>query len=133
MKKLNIINLICVGVALALEIIPFGIQMKWADFFFEKYTYHSYFDLTVWGYGDMGPFICGILTSVVFAMLIARLFFKPHKSYNLAMCVLSVAGATFSVIPSFFGSYTLIGLIITILLGVSTEISALMFMNKENK
>lgn len=133
MKKLNIINLILVGIALTLEIIPFGVRMKWADFFFERYTYHSYFDLTLWGYGDMGPFICGILTSVMFIMLFVRLFFKPHKSYLVVICVLGVAAATVSVIPAFFGSYTIIGLIITILLGAATEVTALMHMSKDNK
>ena len=133
MKKLNIINLIFVGIALVLEIIPYGVRMKWADFFFEKYTFHSYFDLTLWGYGDVGPFLCGILTAVVFVMLALLLFFKPHRVYIIFICILTVGAAIFSTIPSFFGSYTLVGLIITVILGVSTEISALMYMDRTDK
>lgn len=130
MKKLNIINLICVGIALILEIIPYGIKMKWADFFFEKFTLHSYFDLTPWAYGDTGPFLCGIFTAVIFIMLLLRLFVRPHKSYLVIICALTITAAIFSAVPAFFGSYTLIGLFITILLGVSTEVTALMCMER---
>lgn len=129
MKKLKILNVVFVSVALILEILPFGVKMKWADFFYEKSTYHSYFDLTVWGYGDMGPFICGILTSVLLIMLVLTFFKKPKKAYLFSVCAIGLCTTMVSVIPAFYDSYTLIGLIITVILGASTELSVMMYMN----
>ena len=131
MKKLKIVNLICLASALVLEILPYGVKMKWADFFYENYTYHSYFDLTVWGYGDMGPFLCGALTVIILGMLFATLFFKPKKPYLFSLCALGIAAVMLSIVPTFFGSYTVFGLIITALLVVSAELNIMIYLNNK--
>lgn len=134
MKKLRIANLICVCLALVLEILPFGVRMKWADFFYENSTYHSYFDLTVWGYGDMAPFLCGIFTIAIIVLLSIWLFREQSRAYSLILCAVSLVTVILSIVPAFFDSYTLFGLIITILLAVSTEMSILAFLDyKKNK
>lgn len=134
MKKLKIANLICVCVALVLEILPFSVRMKWADFFYENSTYHSYFDLTVWGYGDMGPFLCGIFTIAIIALLAIWLFKEQKRAYSFALCAVGLVTVMLSIVPAFFDSYTLFGLIITVLLSVSTEMSILTFLDyKKNK
>ena len=131
MKKLNIINLICVGVALALEIIPYSIKMNWENFFYETSTFHSYFDPQVWENGDKGSIFCGIITAILFVMVLLRLFIKPHRAYIVVMCVLAVSGAMLSAFPVLFDAYTLMGLAITILLGASCEVSVLMHMEQK--
>ena len=131
MKKLKIVNLVCLLAALVLEILPWGVKMKWADFFAERYTFHSYFDLTVWGYGDMGPFLCGALTVIILGMLFATLFFKPKRAYLFSLCALCIAAVMMSVIPTFFGSYTVLGLIITALLIVSAEINIIAYIKNK--
>lgn len=134
MKKLKIANLICVCVALALEILPFSVRMKWADFFYENSTYHSYFDLTVWGYGDMGPFLCGLFTVTIIVLLAVSLFKKTNRTYSFVLCAVGLVTVMLSIVPAFFDSYTLFGLIITILLSVSTEMSIIAFLDyKKNK
>ena len=131
MKKLKIANLICVCVALVLEVLPFGVCLKWADFYYENATYHSYFDLTVWGYGDMGPFLCGLFTVAVIGLLTFSLFKKTNRTYSFALSAVGLVTAMLSTVPAFFGSYTVFGLIITILLAVSTEISIITFLNQK--
>ena len=131
MKKLKIVNIITVLAALVLEILPYGVRMKWADFYLERYTFHSYFDLTVWGYGDMGPFVCGVLTSVMLIMLCVSLFLNPKKQYNIVLIAVSISAAMLSVVPSFFGSYTVVGLVITTLLIVSSELSVVSYIKNK--
>ncbi|MBQ8145609.1 MAG: hypothetical protein IJ039_02395 [Clostridia bacterium] len=129
MKK-KIVSLVSLAIALILEIIPYGVRLKWADFYAERYTSHSYFSLIPWGYGDMGPFLCGILTVVLLLMLSATLILKEKKWYSLTVAILNLIAVILSIIPAFFNSYTLIGFIITVLLAVSCEINLMIHINK---
>ncbi|MBO4983519.1 MAG: hypothetical protein J6D23_05625 [Clostridia bacterium] len=129
MKK-KIVSLSMLTVALILEIIPYGVRLKWADFYVERYTSHSYFSLIPWGYGDIGPFLCGILTIALMAMLTIALFIKEKKGYSLAIVIINLIAVIMSLIPTFFNSYTLIGFIITVLLAVSCEINLMIHINK---
>ena len=131
MKKLKILNLASLIIALVLEILPFGVKMVWAGFFEEQVTYHSYFDLTVWGYGDMGPFLCAVLTCVAVIMLFISLFKNVQKPYMICVCAISLASTMLSVVPALFNSYTLMGLIITALLAASTELSIMQCIEKK--
>ncbi len=127
MKK-KIISLSSLVIALIFEIIPYGVRLKWADFYAERYTSHSYFSLIPWGYGDMGPFLCGILTVVLLLMLSGTLIFKEKKGYSLAVVIINLIAVIMSIIPAFFNSYTLIGFIITVLLALSCEINLMIHM-----
>ena len=90
--------------------------------------------MTVWGYGDMGPFLCGIFTIAIIALLAIWLFKEQKRAYSLALCAVGLVTVMLSIVPAFFDSYTLFGLIITILLSVSTEMSILAFLDyKKNK
>ena len=126
----KIINISMLAIALVLEIIPYGVRLKWADFYVKRYTNHSYFSLIPWGYGDMGPFLCGILTVALLIMVSATLIFKEKKSYTLAVVIVNLIAVVMSIVPALFNSYTLIGFIITVLLAVSCEINLMIHINK---
>ena len=127
--KIKIVNLVCAAVALVLEILPFGIIMDMESFYQES-KYYSYFHTDVWNYGDIAPMICGILTSIIFCMAVAVMFFKPHRSYTLSMAILSFAAVVISLIPTLYGTYSVFGLIITLCLSANVELCAMIFVNK---
>ena len=129
MKK-KIVSISSLVIALVLEIIPYGVRLKWADFYVERYTNHSYFSLIPWGYGDMGPFLCGILTVALLIMVSATLIFKEKKGYTLGIVIVNLIAVVMSIVPALFNSYTLIGFIITVLLAVSCEINLMIHINK---
>ena len=129
MKK-KIVSISALVIALVLEIIPYGVRLKWADFYVERYTNHSYFSLIPWGYGDMGPFLCGILTVALLIMVSATLIFKEKKGFTLAVVIVNLIAVVMSIVPALFSSYTLIGFIITVLLAVSCEINLMIHINK---
>lgn len=129
MKKTKIASIICAGIALVLEILPFGIIMKW-DSFYQESTFHSYFDLTVFGYGNIGPFFCAILTSILFCVMLAEFFFKPNKVYYLIEGIIAFATVILSLLPTFYEAYSIFGIIITISLSVSMELCIMRFLNE---
>ena len=125
MKKTKIIGTVFLLIALILEIIPYGIKMKWADQFTKRVTYHSYFDGIVWGYGDIAPLCASVLTVVILIMLTVSIFVNCQRAYTLALSVLSLITVILSIVPVLFDSYTLIGGIITACLCVAFEITVL--------
>lgn len=113
-----------------MEIIPIGIVINWGGYY-QPYTFHSYFDLDVWNNGDMGPFLCGIFTIIVFCMTLLTLVFKLHRSYLLANAALTLTTVILSLIPTFFDEYSVFGVIISVLLSVATELNILVFLDKK--
>ena len=134
MKKLKITNISLLGVALLVEALFKGVKVEWLSFFYESETYHSFFDLTVWESGNVGPFLCAIFTGVLFCMAVVSLVLNPGRIYYLSMAAVTLVAVVFSLISTFYGAYTLIGLIVTVLLSVSLELCAMMYldMKKEN-
>lgn len=128
MKKFKIINACVLAIALVLEILPYGGRLNWGNFFFESTSYHSYFDLFLWENGNIGPFFCGILTSLLLLLAIASIFVKTNKFYLFSMCAISLVTTMVSIAPTFQNTYTLVGLVITILLGASAELSIVCYM-----
>ena len=129
MKKVRIAGCICAFLALVLEILPFGIIMKW-DGFYREASFHSYFDTEVFGYGNIGPFFCAVLTSVLFCMMLSTLFFKVHRAYTLSVCVIAFVTVVFSLTPTLYNQYSIFGVIITLLLSVSAELFTMAYINR---
>ena len=123
MNKFKITNLIALTAALILEILPYGGRLNWESFFFESVSYHSYFDLTLWKYENTSPLFCGILTCILLLLSVTAMFTKPRKFYFFSASAIALVTTMISVVPTFQNAYTLVGLIITILLGVATEMS----------
>ncbi|MBO5312708.1 MAG: hypothetical protein J6B29_01955 [Clostridia bacterium] len=126
MKKYKITGAVTAFIALVLEIIPYGVKMHWGDIYVERNTFHSYFDMLVWGYGDTAPFFTGLLTLAIFVLFAVSIFIKEHKVYRISLCLLSFTAVILSIVPSMFNSYTLIGGIITVALSISAEMTLLM-------
>ena len=133
MKKNRIVSIICVGIALLLEILPFGIIVKGDNSFYQEATFHSYFDVGLFEYGNIGPFFCAILTSILLCMLIAEAFFKPNKIYFLLESAFTLATVILSLLPTFFEAYSIFGVIITVCLSVATEINVIQYLNERKK
>ena len=130
MKKIKIVSIVCVGIALVLEILPFSVISKATNSFYQEATFHSYFDLTVFEYGNIGPFFCGVLTSILFCLMLAEFFFKPNKTYTLSVSAVTFATVILSLLPTFYEAYSIFGVIITVCLSVSTELSIMRYLNE---
>ena len=125
-------------ITLILEILPYGAVCNYArpatdgsiGHFRELY---SYFDLTVFKHGNIGPFFCAVLTAVLFGMMLSSMFFKAHKAYTLFVCTLAFSTVVLSLTPTLFGQYSLYGLIVTVLLSLSAEMWTMAYINREKK
>ena len=116
-----------------MQILPFGVIMKWDNMFEQTVTYHSYFDLLVFGYGDVGPFFCAVLTIAALVMMLCSVFVKALKNnwiYHLAFSMVTFVSVIMSLIPTFFGAYSIFGLFITICLSVATELNFMQYINR---
>ena len=134
MKKTRIASTISIGIALIIQMLPIGIIMSWHETFEKAVTYHSYFDLLVWRYGDVGPFLCAMLTTVALCMALAFHFVKPIKSderFSLLIALVCFVSVIFSLLPTFYGSYSIFGVIITVCLSVATELNFMQFINRK--
>mgnify|MGYP003377699347 CR=1 FL=1 len=95
--------LLPVLLALAGEALPYGVVLIFAAGPTERLRQtFSYFDLTPVGYGNIGPFVTGILTFilVVLALLYAL---RPSKVRKKRLQVLSLAAFVTSLLPLCFG------------------------------
>lgn len=81
-----------------------------------RYTY-SYFDLTPFGYANVGPFITAVLTCVLLVLAVIRIF-KPSKGLNIAIMAVSGIAAAASIMPIMYETdcITVIGIAITAIL-----------------
>ncbi len=130
MKKVKIASAVCVFIALVLEILPFGVIMRW-DSFYQEATYHSYFDLKVFEEGDIGPFFCALLTAILLVMSVLPIFLKFKDVYVLATAFVALAAVVLSLIPTFYNGYSIFGLFITIALSVATELNFMQYVNRK--
>lgn len=133
MKKLRIINISCLAVALILQIIPYGISLKWEGFFFESITYHSYFDSSIIEKVSIAPMLCGIFTSILVALIAIAFFVRVGKLYLFSTCAVGLAAVILSIIPAFYSAYTLMGLIASVLLAASMELTVMMYLELNKK
>lgn len=101
--------------ALILELLPNGVEMHFLSPEGEPWgkTY-SYFDLTPFGYANVGPFITAILTCVLIVLAVICIS-KPRKGLNIAIMAVSGIAVAASLLPLIFGTdcITVIGILIT--------------------
>lgn len=105
-------------VALVLEILPYGAVLNFANPEGEPWRkVYSYFDLTLYGYANFGPFITAILTGALLVLAVIYLF---HARKGLITAVKSVSGiaTAASLMPLMYGFdyITVIGIAITVML-----------------
>ncbi|MBR2615484.1 MAG: hypothetical protein IKC69_02275 [Clostridia bacterium] len=103
MKIKKTVATVLAGAALILELLPFGVILRFANPEGEPWRRsYSYFDLTPYGYGNVTPIMTGILTVLAVVYGILSLVSEKEKTENSAF-LLTLAGAVFSVVPFFRG------------------------------
>lgn len=104
--------------ALILELLPNGVEMHFLSPEGEPWRYtYSYFDMTPFGYANVGPFITAVLTCVLLVLAVIRIF-KPSKGLNIAIMAVSGIAAAASIMPIMYETdcITVIGIAITAIL-----------------
>lgn len=121
---LESVSLGALAAALVLEALPNGVVMQWAMPPGEspKYSMYSYFALTPFGYGNFPPLITAVMTVVVtiftvIVMLSGKRFVKPRNVLFVCIIVTAVISACNFLYG--FGSVTMVGVLITLLLVIS--------------
>lgn len=101
-------------IAVILEMLPFGAVLSFATPEKTVVNTYSYFDLTVFGYANFGPFLTSVL-SCVLAVLCCIGLFVSSKGIRVAITVISFAATAFSLMPLMFGIgyYTFVAFCIT--------------------
>ncbi len=123
MKGMKIASLATTILLIALELLPFGIKMKWVDSGgMSSTSYHSYFESIPWGYGNVGPLICAILTVVTLSLILLSFFIEQSKPFYLVLCILPWLALVGSLSSIAFGAYTLFSGIISAILIVLAEL-----------
>ncbi|MEG1996240.1 MAG: hypothetical protein RR036_01880 [Oscillospiraceae bacterium] len=132
MKKLKILNFITLLFIIVLEILPWGAVCNFkagpSSAASEVRKTFSYFDLTPFGYANVGPFLTAILSCIIALLLVVALFITIKKPYINAIFTLSVAALITSIAPMFYGLhfYSITGMIISLLILVSIVLCILM-------
>lgn len=120
LKILRIVGIVAATLCFMLEITPYGIVISVANI----KSYHSYFDISAWASGIIGPFFCGILTVAIVALGIGELFLKKaSKHFSMTISIVSGTCVVFSFMPLLFDAYTLIGGMISALLLCVLEVN----------
>ncbi len=107
-------------IAIILEIIPFGAVLIFPmDEHKQLKMFYSYFSLTPYGYGNIGPFITAILSCLLLALTIIFILTKNSKLKVLIIIMSALAFAT-SFMPLLFGIeyFTVLGAGISVVLAV---------------
>lgn len=118
LKKI-ILTILCL-VTLALELMPYGVVLNFANPEGEPWRKtFSYFDMTPFGYANFGPFLTAVLTCALLVFLFIG-YFKFSNGMNTAIRTISGFAIVTSLLPLMFGlSYaTVIGVSITVLLAL---------------
>ena len=117
-------------VTLVLEILPYGAVCLFANPAGESWrkTY-SYFDLTPFGYAHFSPLITGILTCVLFVLLIVSLVTKRKLQTSILWA--SAMATAISIFPISLGIeyISIVGILISALLFIT---ALLAFLSKRN-
>ncbi len=134
MKKRLYVLLLPV-ITLILEMLPFGVKMKFAPSETERIIKEfAYFDPISFGYGNPWPFFTSILTVVILALLIIYVI-KSNKNIFIASKIITAAtilislGALLVAIPEF----TALAVIIPITLLLELIILFIPFNKVSNK
>ena len=126
-RKQTIIVFAVLIVILVLELLPYGIVLEFAhispDLSISYYEQHfSYFDLIVYGYGNVGALFTAILTCVLLVISIINLLVDNDK-IKTTIKIVSLIALVASLAPLIVNSYSVIGGVISLLLLVIVVIS----------
>ena len=119
MKKTKIISLILIIAVLVLEILPYGAVCNFigdpeANITI-RHTY-SYFDLTPYGYANLGPFLTAILSCILTILIVVP--GSDKVNLNKPIAIISAIAVITSLMPLLYGLnfYSFVGALITLLL-----------------
>ena len=126
-RKQSIIVFAVLIVILVLELLPYGIVLEFGhlspDLSISYYEQHfSYFDLIVYGYGNVGALFTAILTCVLLVLSIINLLVDNDK-IKTTIKIVSLIALVASLAPLIVNSYSVIGGVISLLLLVIVVIS----------
>lgn len=120
-RYLSWLIILTLAAVLVLACLPEGVEMHFMAPPEEDVPYYvsfaPYFSLLPYGYGNFGPLITAVLAAIAFVLSVIRLFCGSRKILSVVF-ILSIIAAVVSVTPMIFGSYTLIGGFITVMLAV---------------
>lgn len=123
MKK-RLLLLIPPVVSFILELLPYGVILKFADGPDSTFTEtYSYFSLLPFGYAVFGPLIAAVLTCAMFAVTVIYVFTANRWLRNTTM-VLAMITALLSVSPALYGleRLSIINAVVALLLSVEAVI-----------
>ena len=120
---LEFISLGALAAAIILEILPNGVVLWWArpdgD---PRPSYYSYFNPLPYGMANFSPLITAGLTVIITILtIIAIILGSKHTKFRNALFICLIVTTTISMCPVLYGFkyVTLIGVFITIALGIS--------------
>ncbi len=104
MKNHKLLHIIVVALAIAAMLLPWGAVLRFvtpseSGVQHETLKTYSYFDPINYGYANFAPFICAIVTSVLFLLLVFCYFGNENKGMRVALAVLSGGAFVLSVLP----------------------------------
>ena len=118
--------LLCI---LVLELLPWGVAMRWGspDPTRQPVSYYPYFHPLPYGYGNFGPFLTALLTSLLLIFSIVFLCFKkPGFRWLTMLHILTAVAFLTSLMPLvMLGQFTVIGGFISALLIVLLTVQLL--------
>lgn len=132
MNKTKSVHFIAVLLAVVLMVLPYGGVLKFATPHEGGNTTStletfSYFDPMLYGYGNFGPFLAALFSSVLLILLmLVLLFLKESPSVRIAMVVMSSCALFSSLLPLIMYGvefFTMTGLLISFLLACSLLMS----------
>lgn len=134
MKGIKITGLVTTVLLVVLELIPFGIKLKWVDSGgMSSSSYHSYFESIPWGRGVVGPLICAILSVIMISLLLLSFFIENNKAFYIVLCALPWLALLGSLSAMLSGAYTLLGGVIGAVLIVLAELMQFIYSRTFNK
>lgn len=119
-RKRSIIVFAVLIVILVLELLPYGIVLEFAhispDLSISYYEQHfSYFDLIVYGYGNVGALFTAILTCVLLVISIINLLVDNDK-IKTTIKIVALIALVASLAPLIVNCYSVLGGAISMLL-----------------
>lgn len=130
MKILRILSIVLLTACVVMQVLPYGIVISAAN----VASYHSYFDISAWASGIIGPFFCAIMTMVTLGMCIGTVFFEHQRNgYLLALEIVAWVTFAFSLTPLLYKAFTVVGGIISGILIFCAEVCHISYRNVSGK
>lgn len=123
----EIISLSALAITVILELLPWGVIMYFADGSGRLVTKTcSYFNMLPPGYGNPFPLLTGVLTIAVTVLSVISLLKKSGGSPRNVTFICTITDLGFCLLSAviFKGSMALVGILISVLLGVSVVFQA---------